>query len=84
MKTIIETATKLSKYLVDDDVTITFNSDHVVVGNPAKFIIDDLNSGNATVIENVTNAPSDWIGNKYTLDGNTWTQDSGWVDLNAE
>lgn len=81
MKTIIETATKLSKYLVDDDVTITPNSDYIVVGDPAKLIIDDLTSSNATVIENVTNAPEDWIGNKYTFDGTTWTEDSNWVAL---
>ncbi len=81
MKTIIETATKLSKYLVDDDVTITLNSNHTVVGNPAKLIIDDLTSSNATVIENVTNAPEDWIGNKYTFDGTTWAEDSNWVAL---
>ena len=79
MKTIIETATKLSKYLVDDDVTITPNSDYIVVGDPAKLIIDDLTSSNATVIENVTNAPEDWIGNKYTFDGTTWTENSNWV-----
>ena len=81
MKTIIETATKLSKYLVDDNVTITPNSDYIVVGDPAKLIIDDLTSSNATVIENVTNAPEDWIGNKYTFDGTTWTEDSNWVAL---
>jgi hypothetical protein len=84
MKTIIETATGLSKYLLDDSVAITTNSDHIVVGDPAQFIINDLNSSNATITENVTNAPSDWIGNKYTFDGTTWTQNPDWVDPDAE
>jgi hypothetical protein len=84
MKTIVETATGLSKYLLDDSVAITANSDHIVIGDPAEFIIGDLNSGNATVTESITNEPSDWIGNKYTFDGITWTQNPDWVDPDAE
>ena len=80
MKTIVETSTKLSKYLLADDVTITATSDSITVGDPAQFIIADLNSGNATITENVTNAPSDWVGNKYKLDGTTWSANSDWVD----
>ena len=80
MKTIVETSTKLSKYLLADDVTITATSDNITVGDPAKFIIGDLNSSNATITENVTNAPSDWVGNKYKLDGTTWSANPDWVD----
>ena len=84
MKTIVETATKLSKYLLADDVTITATADNITVGDPAQFIIGDLNSGNATITENVTNAPSDWTGNKYKLDGTTWSANPDWVDPEAE
>ncbi len=84
MKTIVETATGLSKYLLEDGVTIVLNADHVVVGDPAKFIIGDLNSDNATVTESVTDAPSDWAGNKYTFDGTTWTQNPDWVEPESE
>jgi len=84
MKTIVETATGLSKYLLDDSVTITANSDHIVVGDPVEFIIWDLNSSTVTITESVTNAPSEWSGNKYTFDGTTWTQNPDWVDPNAE
>jgi len=84
MKTIVETATGLSKYLLDDSVTITANSDHIVVGDPAQFIIDDLDSSNTTITESVTNAPGDWTGNKYTFDGTTWTQNPDWVDPDAD
>jgi hypothetical protein len=84
MKTIVETATKLSKYLLADDVAITATADNITVGDPAQFIIGDLNSGNATITENVTNAPSDWTGNKYKLDGTTWSANPDWVDPEAE
>ncbi len=80
MKTIVETSTKLSKYLLADDVTITATSDSITVGDPAQFIIADLNSSNATITENVTNAPEDWVGNKYKLDGTTWSANPDWVD----
>tara|TARA_R100000005_G_C4920277_1_gene153882 strand:- start:32 stop:295 length:264 start_codon:yes stop_codon:yes gene_type:complete len=80
MKTIVETSTKLSKYLLADDVTITSTSDNITVGDPAQFIIADLNSGNTTIVENITNAPSDWTGNKYKLDGTTWSANPDWVD----
>ena len=80
MKTIVETSTKLSKYLLADDVTITATADNITVGDPAQFIIGDLNSSNATITENVTNAPSDWVGNKYKLDGTTWSANPDWVD----
>jgi len=84
MKTIVETETGLSKYLLDDSVTITVNSEHIVVGNPAEFIIADLNSSNTTVYENLANTRADWTGNKYMFDGTTWTQNPDWVDPDAE
>jgi len=82
MKTIVENATNLSKYLFDDDKQVDMQTGQINMGAPANldFIIGDLNSGNATLHENVTNAPADWTGNKYTFDGTTWTQDSNWVD----
>ena len=80
MKTIVETSTKLCKYLLADDVTITATADSITVGDPAQFIIADLNSDNTTITENVTNAPSDWVGNKYKLDGTTWSANPDWVD----
>jgi hypothetical protein len=80
MKTIVETSTKLSKYLLADDVTITATADNITVGDPAQFIIGDMNTGNATVHEGITNAPEDWMGCKYKLDGTTWTIVEGWVD----
>lgn len=79
MKTIVENATSLSKYLLDDAEVVVLNEDNIVVGNPAEFIIADLNASTATVYENVT-APADWIGNKYTFDGTDWTLNPAWVD----
>lgn len=80
MKTIVETSTKLSKYLLADDVAITATANNITVGDPPQFIIDDLNSTTVTVTDNVTNAPSDWTGNKYKLDGTTWSANPDWVD----
>jgi hypothetical protein len=79
MKTIVETATGLSKYLLEDTVTVTLNDDAIVVGDPAMFIVADLNADNAVVYEGVT-APADWTGNKYTFDGSDWTLNPDWID----
>mgnify|MGYP000111783024 FL=1 len=84
MKTIVETSSNLSKYLLADDVAITATSDDITVGDPAQFIIADLNSTTVTVTDNVTNAPDDWTGNKYFFDGTTWTANPDWVDPDAE
>ncbi len=84
MKTIVETSTKLSKYLLADDVAITSNSDNLVVGDPAQFIVADLNSGTVTITDNVTNAPSDWVGNKYKFDSGTWSANPDWVEPEEE
>ena len=84
MKTIVETSTGLSKYLLADDVVITATANDITVGDPAQFIIADLNSSNATITENVTNAPEDWVGNKYKLDGTTWSANPDWVDPTEE
>ena len=80
MKTIVETSSGLSKYLLADDVTITATADNITVGDPAQFIIGDLNSTTVTVTDNVTNSPEDWTGNKYFFDGTTWTLNPDWVD----
>ena len=80
MKTIVDNATNTSRYLFADDKPLTIGSDAITVGDPAEFIIGDLNSGNATLIEEVTE-PEDWYGCKYTCasDG-TFTAVEGWVD----
>lgn len=85
MKTIVETSTGLSKYLLSDDTVVTVRSNQIDLGPEGNLdlIIGDLNSGNATVHENVTNAPEDWFGNKYTFDGTTWTVNPDWVDPDA-
>ena len=84
MKTIVETSTGLSKYLLADDVNITATATEITVGDPAQFIIADLNSTTVTITDNVTNAPEDWTGNKYTFDGTTWAANPDWVDPDAE
>ena len=79
MQTIVETGTNLSKYLLADDVVVTLNADHIVVGEPPQFIVADMNAGNAVVYESVT-APAEWTGNKYTFDGTDWALNPDWID----
>ena len=74
MKTIVEKSTNLSKYLLEDSVSVVMGKDNITVGDPALFIIGDLNSATATLHTDVSNAPEDWTGNKYTFDGSTWTE----------
>ena len=85
MKTII-CDMNCSKYLFEDDKQLNITADRIEVGDPANldFIIGDLNSGNSTLIEGVTE-PDDWYGCKYTCaaDG-TWTAVEGWVDPRVE
>ena len=84
MKTIVETSTGLSKYLLADDVTITSTADNITVGDPAQFIIGDLNGSTVTITDNVSNAPDNWSGNRYTFDGTNWAANPNWVDPDAE
>lgn len=82
MKTIVETATGLSKYVLADEVAVVINVDNIVVGEPPQFIVADLNADSATIYEGVT-APEGWIGNKYTFDGSAWVLNPAWVDPEA-
>lgn len=88
MKTITENSTKLSKYLFEDSKTITVESDKIIVGDPSSpdSTICDLNSSNATLTENVTDAPSNWIGERYTYDPAAdpkWVANPDWEDPEA-
>ena len=72
--------TKRVKYLYADDKTLTITSEDITVGDPPELIIGDLNSGNSTVVESVSNIPADYYGDKYDYDGGTWTKRSDWND----
>ena len=76
MKTITETATNISKYIFDDACDLVVAADNITCPH---FIIGDMNSSNATIVEGVT-PPEDWAGCKYTLDGNTWALNPDWTD----
>ena len=78
MKTIIDNATRTSRYLLDDWKSVFIDKDKIIVASD--FIIGDLNVYNATLISGVT-APDDWVGGKYIYgsDG-SWTKVEGWVD----
>ena len=84
MKTIVETSSNLSKYLLADEVTITATASDITVGDPAQLIIADLNSTTVKVTEDVTKGPQDWTSNKYLFAGTTWSANQDWVDPDAE
>jgi len=76
MKTLIENSTKESKYIWADGVTVTVTNVNVVTPD---LIVGDLNSTNATLVEDVT-PPEDWFGCKYLYDAGAWTLNPNWVD----
>tara|TARA_R110002124_G_scaffold261764_2_gene427706 strand:+ start:384 stop:644 length:261 start_codon:yes stop_codon:yes gene_type:complete len=84
MKTIVETSSGLSKYLLADNVALTSTANDITVGDPAQFIIADLNSTTVTITDGVTNAPDDWMGNKYTFNGSAWAANPDWVEPEEE
>jgi len=85
MKTILLNDGNVSKYLFADDKDVAVGDDVIVVGDPAApdFIIADMNSSNATVVEGVSE-PDDWYGCKYSYADSTWTAIEGWVDPREE
>ena len=74
------TTNKRVKYVYADDKTLTVTSENITVGDPAELIIGDLNSGNSTIVESVSNVPGDYYGDKYDYDGGTWTKRDDWDD----
>ena len=85
MKTIIENGTNCSKYLFADDEQVVMKDSHIEKGDPANldFIIGDMNSSNATLIENVTE-PDDYVGCKYNYVNGAWELCPDWVDPRKE
>lgn len=76
MKTLIQNTTNVSKYLFEDSINISIESDKIMAPD---FIISDLNSNNATLVEGVT-APEDWTGCKYLYENSAWVVNPNWVE----
>tara|TARA_R110002096_G_scaffold291497_1_gene485708 strand:+ start:484 stop:738 length:255 start_codon:yes stop_codon:yes gene_type:complete len=76
MKTITFNSNNVSAYTFDDALDLVATTENIACSH---FIIGDLNSTNATIHTSVT-PPADWMGGRYTFDGNTWTAVEGWVD----
>ena len=77
----MKTLTKdgLSLYLFEDNETLLVEADNITVGDPARFIVADCNSGNTVLYEGVT-GPQDWTGGKFFFDGTDWTLNPNWVE----
>lgn len=80
MKTIIENATNLSKYVFEDDVAVTFTATTIETPD---FIVGYLNRENATMVEGVA-LPEDWAGNKYTYADGAFALNPDWTDPSVE
>ena len=85
MKTIVDNENLISRYLFADDYPVNVTEQNIQVGDPANldFIIGDLNSSNATLIENVIE-PDDWYGCKYNYVNGAWELCPDWVDPRLE
>ena len=83
MKLIVETETKLVKFVLSDDTALEV-ADTITVGDPVEFTIADMDSSNSTIYENVTDTPEDWAGWKYMYDGSEWTLNENWYDPRVE
>lgn len=76
MKTVVEKATNLSKYIFSDDVELVMYNEMMLTPT---FIVSDLNNTNAIIYEDVS-PPEDWQGNRYAFNGTTWAANADWVD----
>ena len=80
MQTITSINTNASVFIFEDNDEVTINSNNIVC---PEFIIEDMNSSNATIHTGVT-IPEDWVGGKYFFDGTNWTVNESWVELEEE
>jgi len=79
MKTIVTNANNISLYLFNDSENIIVEIDKIIIGDPERLIIGDLNSSNSKVFKNVEN-PNDWYGHKYFYSNNRWTLNPDFID----
>jgi len=77
MKTIIRNSTSHSLYIFPEDAIVSVGDNSIVTPN---LIIGDLNSSNATLVENVT-PPDDWTGGKYMYTGGEWVLEDSWASF---
>lgn len=78
MKTICFKESTISAYLCDDAEFVNINEENIIIGDPVRFIVLDMNSFNATLHEKIQ-APNDWKGLKYFFDGSTWSLNSDYL-----
>lgn len=75
MKAIIQTETNAIKYLFCDDCTVLIGADYTAIASVTNLeengIINDLNIGNAKLIENFPVVPKDFMPDAYCYDSKT-------------
>lgn len=82
MKTIVENATNLSKFLFENDKRVIMHSTHIDVGPEEKldFIVACHSTEDCTLYENITGPEEEWYGNKWHFDGTAWKLVENWID----
>ena len=82
MKFLKFNASNVVPYLFEDSVTITIKSNQIEIGEPdyLEFIIGDMNSENAALVEGVTAPEAGWVGSKFTYIDGEWAIVEGWED----
>jgi len=75
MKIIIENKTKVVTHVFEDNDLVVIEEDKVVTPH---YQISGLHSGNATLIEGVSDAPNDLEGAKYFYNEGVWTANPAW------
>lgn len=81
MKTILRASDNISLYLLDDEEVVVIGAKNIVIGDPERMVIDDLNATNAKMVENVA-FPDKFTGWKFIYDG-AWSINPDWVDPSA-
>ena len=81
MKTIIDTSTKLSKYITRNSADIVFFPNYTyVLEKGVEYYHTDVTSKYGGVINSV-NPPNDWEKNKYRYESSTWVLSNGLEEL---
>lgn len=65
MKIILHNETKITHYVFNDSDAVVLEESRITTPT---FIIADLNSSNATLVESVNDVPEDWENDKYIYD----------------
>jgi|9_EtaG_2_1085328.scaffolds.fasta_scaffold11751_2 hypothetical protein len=81
MKLIVENSTGLVKWALEDDKRVLMADEHLEIGEEGNLMKVICHSNkDCCLIENVTNTPDDWFGNKYKYINGNWSLNPTFID----